>query len=196
MPNFLLFLTRSQSFSLSHALPFSLSLSLSRPWTCILCNTVNQNENNLNTWLDSINLSLIELDSINLSHDSLIELGATNTVKDLVDIEKEDIDELGLKKLEKKRLWRAVEKVKSSALGNEDDEDDEVRSDGRMVGGSVQLYAQFLALSHTLSIVFSIARAPFLSLSLSLSLSVYMQTSYYTHTRTHTHTHRRWRLTA
>ena len=25
--------------------------------TCILCNTVNQNENNLNTWLDSINLS-------------------------------------------------------------------------------------------------------------------------------------------
>ena len=99
--------------------------------TCILCNTVNQNENNLNTWLDSINLSHV--------YYSLIELGATDKVKDLVDLDKEDIDELGLKKLEKKRLWRAVEKIKSSALGNEDDEDDEVRSDWRMVGGLAQV---------------------------------------------------------
>ena len=66
---------------------------------------------------------------------------------ELVDLEEEDIDELGLKKLEKRRLVRAVEKVKASASGepvddedeDDDDDDDDASAEAKLLAKAVEM---------------------------------------------------------
>ena len=69
---------------------------------------------------------------------------------ELVDLEEEDIDELGLKKLEKRRLVRAVEKVKASASGepvddedeDDDDDDDDASAEAKLLAKAVEMSKQ------------------------------------------------------
>ena len=69
-------------------------------------------------------------------------------VTELVDLEEEDIDELGLKKLEKRRLVRAVEKVKASASGalpvddDDDEEEDDADAEAKLLAKAVEMSKQ------------------------------------------------------